>query len=98
MDLPMATHLLSSFDIHGRFRGSHDHHHNILRLVQCPRQPEMDLFGDLGKPDEISPAVWLLGEKGTAFEHEMIDVLLARLSLKRRYGASFQTLPTGCPR
>ena len=47
----------------------------LYDLVQCPHRPEMDLFADPAKRDEISPFVRLLWEKGTAFEHEVIDGL-----------------------
>ena len=47
----------------------------LYDLVQCAHRPAMDLFGDPAKKDEISPFVRLLWEKGTAFEHEVMDGL-----------------------
>ncbi len=47
----------------------------LYDLVQCPHRPAMDLFGDPAKRDEVNPFVQLLWEKGTAFEHEVIDGL-----------------------
>ena len=47
----------------------------LYDLVQCTHRPAMDLFGDPTKRDEISPFVRLLWEKGTAYEHEVIDGL-----------------------
>jgi hypothetical protein len=47
----------------------------LYDLVQCPHRPTMDLFGDPSKRDEVNPFVQLLWEKGTAFEHEVIDGL-----------------------
>jgi predicted RecB family nuclease len=47
----------------------------LYDLVQCAHRPAMDLFGDPVKRDEISPFVRLLWEKGTAFEHEVMDGL-----------------------
>src|SRR5665213_195232 len=47
----------------------------LYDLVQCPHRPAMDLFGDPAKRDDVSPFVRLLWEKGTAYEHEVIDGL-----------------------
>ncbi len=47
----------------------------LYDLVQCPHRPAMDLFADPAKRDEIDPFVRLLWEKGTAYEHEVIDEL-----------------------
>lgn len=47
----------------------------LYDLVQCPHRPTMDLFGDPAKRDEINPFVQLLWEKGTAFEHDVVDGL-----------------------
>lgn len=47
----------------------------LYDLVQCPHRPSMDLFDDPAKRDEISSFVRLLWEKGTAYEHEVIDGL-----------------------
>ncbi len=47
----------------------------LYDLVQCPHRPTMDLFGDPARRDEINPFVQLLWEKGTAYEHEVIDGL-----------------------
>ncbi len=53
----------------------------LYDLVQCLHRPAMDLFGDPAKRDEISPFVRLLWEKGTAYEHEVIEGLkLSRLT------------------
>lgn len=56
----------------------------LYDLVQCPHRPAMDLFGDPAKRDEISPFVRLLWEKGTAFEHEVIDSILGSRILQPR--------------
>ena len=47
----------------------------LYDLVQCAHRPSMDLFGDPKKRDEISPFVRMLWEKGTTFEHEVIEGL-----------------------
>ncbi len=47
----------------------------LYDLVQCLHRPAMDLFADPAKHDEIDPFVRLLWEKGTAYEHEVIDGL-----------------------
>jgi len=47
----------------------------LYDLVQCTHRPAMDLFGDSAKRDEINAFVQLLWEKGTAYEHEVIDGL-----------------------
>ena len=47
----------------------------LYDLVQCTHRPAMDLFGDPAKRDKISPFVRLLWEKGTVFEHELMDGL-----------------------
>ena len=47
----------------------------LYDLVQCEHRPAMDLFGDPKKRDRISPFVRLLWEKGTAYEHEVIEEL-----------------------
>lgn len=47
----------------------------LYDLVQCTHRPAMDLFGDSAKRDEINAFVQLLWEKGTAFEHQVIDGL-----------------------
>jgi predicted RecB family nuclease len=47
----------------------------LYDLVQCPHRLEMDLFGDPIKRDEINPFVELLWQKGTDYEHEVIDGL-----------------------
>ena len=47
----------------------------LYDLVQCQHRPAMDLFGDPKKRDRISPFVRLLWEKGTAYEHEVIEEL-----------------------
>lgn len=55
----------------------------LYDLVQCPHRPNMDLFGDPAKRDEINPFVQLLWEKGNAFEREVvagIDVPMLDLS------------------
>ena len=47
----------------------------LYDLVQCEHRPAMDLFGDPSKRNKISPFVRLLWEKGTAYEHEVIEEL-----------------------
>jgi len=47
----------------------------LYDLVQCPHRPAMDLFGDPAKRDEINPFIQLLWEKGTAYEHDVVDGL-----------------------
>ena len=49
----------------------------LYDLVQCPHRPEKDLFGDPSKRDEVNAFVQLLWEKGTVFEHELVDGLAA---------------------
>jgi predicted RecB family nuclease len=67
----------------------------LYDLVQCPHRPAMDLFEDPAKRDEINPFVELLWEKGTSYEHEVINNLeipfldLSRYSLDEK---EFQTL------
>ena len=59
----------------------------LYDLVQCTHRPAMDLFGDPAKQDEISPFVRLLWDKGTAYEHEVVDGLeLPMLDLSRYAG------------
>jgi predicted RecB family nuclease len=45
----------------------------LYDIVQCPHRPTMDLFGDFSLRDEVNPFTQLLWEKGTAYEHEVID-------------------------
>ncbi|MBT7402145.1 MAG: TM0106 family RecB-like putative nuclease [Bacteroidetes Order II. Incertae sedis bacterium] len=45
----------------------------LYDMVQCPHRPTMDLFGDSELRDEANPFIQLLWEKGTTFEHEVID-------------------------
>ena len=47
----------------------------LYDLIQCPHRPMMDLFGDRGKRDKVNAFVQLLWEKGTAFEHQVIEGL-----------------------
>ena len=59
----------------------------LYDLVQCSHRPAIDLFGDPAKRDEINAFVQLLWEKGSAFEHEVIDDLkLPMLDLSRCSG------------
>lgn len=61
----------------------------LYDMVQCPHRPEMGLFGDPAKRDEISPFVRLLWEKGTAFEHEVIGKFGIPMLVKWRGRAQF---------
>ena len=61
----------------------------LYDLVQCTHQPAMDLFGDPAKRDQISPFVRLLWEKGTAFEHEVMDGLARRVFVEGRLELSY---------
>ena len=47
----------------------------LYSLVQCPQRVVLDAFGNPGERDEISPFVQLLWEKGTQFEHAVIEGL-----------------------
>lgn len=47
----------------------------LYDLVECPHRPTMDLFTDPAKRDEVSPFLQLLWERGTSFEHEVIESL-----------------------
>ena len=47
----------------------------LYGVVQCAHRPAMQLFGDPAKCDEISLFIHLLRNKGTTFEHELIDGL-----------------------
>jgi len=75
----------------------------LYDLVQCPHRPAMDLYGDPAKRDEINAFIQLLWEKGTAYEHEVIDGLtLPILDLSRYAGdekeqKTFETMQRGEP-
>jgi len=75
----------------------------LYDLVQCTHRPAMDLFGDPAKRDEINAFIQLLWEKGTAFEHEVIDGLeLPFLDLSRYAGdekerQTFEAMQRGEP-
>ncbi len=75
----------------------------LYDLVQCTHRPAMDLFGDCAKRDEINAFVQLLWEKGTAFEHQVIDGLeLPLLDLSRYAGdekerQTFEAMQRGEP-
>ncbi|MDD5556537.1 MAG: TM0106 family RecB-like putative nuclease [bacterium] len=47
----------------------------LYNLVQCPHRVSMDLHGDPGARDPVSPFVQLLWEKGCDFEEEVIEGL-----------------------
>lgn len=44
----------------------------LYNLVQCPHRAFLDLFGDPGARDEVSPFINLLWERGSAVEREVI--------------------------
>jgi len=75
----------------------------LYDLVQCPHRPAMDLFDDATKRDEINAFVQLLWEKGTAYEHQVIDGLtLPILDLSRYAGdekerQTFEAMQRGEP-
>ncbi len=47
----------------------------LYDLVQCPQRPAMDLFGVPAKCDEINAFGQLPWEKGSAYEHALVDGL-----------------------
>jgi hypothetical protein len=47
----------------------------LYNLVTCPRRVALDLFGDQGRRDSISPFVQLLWERGNLFEKQTIGDL-----------------------
>lgn len=47
----------------------------LYDLISCPHRVTMDLFGDPGERDAPNPFVELLWERGTLFEHEVMDSL-----------------------
>lgn len=47
----------------------------LYDLVQCPQRVALDLFGDPGKRDEISPFVRMLWERGALHEREAVEGL-----------------------
>jgi predicted RecB family nuclease len=75
----------------------------LYDLIQCPHRPTMDLFGDPAKRDEISPFVRLLWEKGTAYEHEVMDGLqipfldLSRYALEEKELKTVEAMQRGEP-
>jgi len=75
----------------------------LYDLVQCPHRPTMDLFGDASKRDEMDAFVQLLWEKGTAFEHEVIDGLelpfcdLSAYSGEEKESQTFEAMRRGEP-
>jgi predicted RecB family nuclease len=75
----------------------------LYDLIQCPHRPTMDLFGDPAKRDEISPFVRLLWEKGTAYEHEVMDGLqipfldLSRYALEEKELKTLEAMQRGEP-
>lgn len=44
----------------------------LYDLVACPHRVSMDLFGDPGERDKVSPFVQLLWERGAAHEREVV--------------------------
>ncbi len=75
----------------------------LYDLVQCAHRPTMDLFGDPAKRDEVNAFVQMLWEKGTAYEHEVIDGLtLPILDLSKYAGdekerQTFEAMQRGEP-
>ena len=47
----------------------------LYDLISCPHRVTMDLFGDPAKRDAPNPFVKLLWERGTLFEHKVMDGL-----------------------
>ncbi len=47
----------------------------LYDLVYCPHRVTMDMFGDPGQRDPVSPFVQLLWERGQAFEQQLIERL-----------------------
>lgn len=45
----------------------------LYDLVQCPKRVELDLFGDISDRDEVSPFVAMLWQRGTLYEHDVMD-------------------------
>jgi predicted RecB family nuclease len=48
---------------------------HVYNLIACPNRVRMDRFGDPSKRDEISPFVEMLWERGTRYEHQVVDGL-----------------------
>src|SRR5260370_25140764 len=47
----------------------------LYNLVQCPQRVALDAFGDPASRDEANPFVRLLWERGTVYEHDVIESL-----------------------
>lgn len=45
----------------------------LYDLVQCPKRVELDLFGNPGERDEISPFVEMLWQRGALYETEVME-------------------------
>lgn len=61
-------------------------------LVWCAHRPSMDLFIDPAKRDENNALVQLLWEKGTAYEHQVIDSLATPILELSRYAGDKREL------
>lgn len=45
----------------------------LYDLVQCPKRVELDLFGNPGERDEVSPFVEMLWQRGALYETEVME-------------------------
>jgi hypothetical protein len=66
----------------------------LYNLVQCPQRVALDAFGDPVVRDEVNPFVRLLWERGTVYEHEVIESLKANFVDFSGLGAEEQEAQT----
>lgn len=73
----------------------------LYDYIQCPHRVTLDLFGDPGERDDISPFIKLLWEKGHTFENDVITGLnlpmtdLSRLKAEERETATTEAMVRG---
>jgi predicted RecB family nuclease len=76
----------------------------LYDYVNCPRRVELDLFGNDGERDPVSPFVRLLWERGSSYEERVIRALppgsyvsIKQIPLDEREAATLDAIQSGAP-